>query len=116
MLYFNSYVICNSFVNLCHRILQGETQWVLIRFDREVLASELKLQFQGGFSSRTVEVQFLTDGNCMKSEVVNPIDSNSGQSFTFPPTAANSFKFTFSEAVDFFGRIILYDIDIIGTL
>lgn len=36
---------------------QGEHQWVILEFPRSVKVSELKVQFQGGFSAKTCRLE-----------------------------------------------------------
>lgn len=39
------------------RSYQGERQWVIVEFPQSVKVSELKMQFQGGFTARTCGLQ-----------------------------------------------------------
>ncbi|KAG7238988.1 hypothetical protein INR49_030253 [Caranx melampygus] len=74
---------CNE--ETCWNSDQGECQWVTLEFPQPVTVSELKVQFQGGFSAKTCRVE-----GCPKDEdftVIShfyPEDNNSLQiSFIF---------------------------------
>lgn len=43
----------------CSSVPQGACQWVLLEFPVPVRMSELKLQFQGGFSGKTCKLEGL---------------------------------------------------------
>ncbi|XP_028856577.1 nuclear receptor 2C2-associated protein [Denticeps clupeoides] len=100
----------------CWNSDQGDSQWVLLQFPREVLVSEVKVQFQGGFSCRTCRLEgCLNEGGFTFITDFYPEDNNSLQSFPIQtgPTA-NKLKITFENSADFFGRIIVYSLDILG--
>ncbi|KAM7410214.1 hypothetical protein PAMA_001590 [Pampus argenteus] len=46
---------CNE--ETCWNSDQGECQWVALEFPHSVKVSELKIQFQGGFSSKTCRLE-----------------------------------------------------------
>ncbi|KAJ8374580.1 hypothetical protein SKAU_G00051600 [Synaphobranchus kaupii] len=41
----------------CWNSDQGDTQWVVLEFPQPVKVSEVKLQFQGGFSGKTCRME-----------------------------------------------------------
>lgn len=43
-----------------------------------------------------------------------PEDNNSLQSFLVPATEADRLKVTFEEATDFFGRVVIYHLRVLG--
>ncbi|KAL4000337.1 ATP-dependent DNA helicase 2 subunit 1 [Sarotherodon galilaeus] len=77
---------CNE--ETCWNSDQGECQWVSLEFPNSVRVSELKVQFQGGFSAKTFPIQ--------EAPVVDKV------------------KIMFENSADFFGRIIVYSLDILG--
>lgn len=110
----------------CWNSDQGEEQWVMIKFDEAVTIKKddqltLHVQFQGGFSCRNCTVTFTTDeGDKVVTSKCFPKDSNSKQTFTLKfseKTEMSSFnasmiKVTFSDPTDFFGRMIVYSLDL----
>uniref|UniRef100_A0AAY4EEP3 Nuclear receptor 2C2-associated protein n=1 Tax=Denticeps clupeoides TaxID=299321 RepID=A0AAY4EEP3_9TELE len=101
----------------CWNSDQGQSpwSWVLLQFPREVLVSEVKVQFQGGFSCRTCRLEgCLNEGGFTFITDFYPEDNNSLQiSFTLL-LVSNKLKITFENSADFFGRIIVYSLDILG--
>lgn len=76
------------------------------------------LQFQGGFSARSVDVQFVADdGTELGRTILYPVDSNALQTLPLAatPVACNAMKLTFRDLSDLFGRVIIYNLDIIGA-
>jgi len=112
----------------CWNSDQGDEQWVMFKFDEPVIINSddqisLHVQFQGGFSCSSSVVTFTTEDGCkLNASKCFPADSNAKQSFTLnvsdlpkdsPPFAASIMKVTFSEPTDFFGRMIVYSLDLI---
>lgn len=96
----------------------GERQWIKLKFDQLVNVTEMKLMFQGGFSSRCVNVFFsqASSPECKVHHSLYPKDLNSLQSFAIEPaTVCDSVVIHFDDFVDFYGRIILYSLDLIGS-
>ncbi|XP_008305505.1 nuclear receptor 2C2-associated protein [Cynoglossus semilaevis] len=100
----------------CWNSDQGECQWVSLEFPKTVKVSELKVQFQGGFSAKTCRLE-----GCQREKDFTaighfyPEDNNSLQSFPIqeaPPV--DKVKIIFENSADFFGRIIVYSLDILG--
>lgn len=74
--------------------------------------------FQGGFSSRCVNVSLsqASSPECKVHLSLYPKDLNSVQSFAIEPvTVCDSVVIHFADFVDFYGRIILYSLDLIGS-
>ncbi|KAI7790895.1 nuclear receptor 2C2-associated protein [Triplophysa rosa] len=109
----------------CWNSDQGGCQWVILEFPQPVKATELRLQFQGGFSGKTSKLEgsaeeedlkhildfYPEDNNCLQISLhVPPI-------LPFPiPDAplVQRLKIVFENSADFFGRIIVYTLDILG--
>uniref|UniRef100_A0A3Q0THM1 Nuclear receptor 2C2-associated protein n=1 Tax=Amphilophus citrinellus TaxID=61819 RepID=A0A3Q0THM1_AMPCI len=100
---------CNE--ETCWNSDQGECQWVSLEFPNTVRVSELKVQFQGGFSAKTCRLE----GKALLSHFY-PEDNNTHQiSFLLPEApVVDKVKIMFENSADFFGRIIVYSLDVLG--
>ncbi|XP_003974130.1 nuclear receptor 2C2-associated protein [Takifugu rubripes] len=105
---------CNE--ETCWNSDQGERQWVILEFPQSVKVSELRIQFQGGFSAGTCRLE-----GCQKEGDFNamgqfyPEDNNCLQSFPIQEAPlTDKVKIMFENSADFFGRIIVYALDILG--
>ncbi|XP_051684080.2 nuclear receptor 2C2-associated protein isoform X2 [Oryctolagus cuniculus] len=78
-------------------------------------SDQLQIQFQGGFSSRRGRLEGSQGAEAL-SKIVDfyPEDNNSLQSFVVPATEADRLKVTFEEATDFFGRVVIYHLRVLG--
>ncbi|XP_054756688.2 nuclear receptor 2C2-associated protein-like [Lytechinus pictus] len=101
----------------CWNSDQGTPQWVSLELHAPHQCTELHLQFQGGFASKTCTVEGSLPGEQLKKLMdIYPQDDNTLQIFKFPAgCSASSLKIIFAESTDFFGRITLYKLDILGT-
>ncbi|KAG9350631.1 hypothetical protein JZ751_024520 [Albula glossodonta] len=83
----------------CWNSDQGDSQWVVLEFPHPVRVSQVKLQFQGGFSGNTCRLEgCLNEGEFEKFSSFYPEDNNCLQisfvtSSSFPPC---SFSVQFS--------------------
>uniref|UniRef100_A0A8P4FX75 Nuclear receptor 2C2-associated protein n=1 Tax=Dicentrarchus labrax TaxID=13489 RepID=A0A8P4FX75_DICLA len=106
---------CNE--ETCWNSDQGECQWVSLEFPESVKVSELKVQFQGGFSAKTCRLEGCPkEGDLTVISHFYPEDNNSLQisfSVTEAP-AVDKVKIMFENSADFFGRIIVYSLDVLG--
>uniref|UniRef100_A0A3B1JSL7 Nuclear receptor 2C2-associated protein n=1 Tax=Astyanax mexicanus TaxID=7994 RepID=A0A3B1JSL7_ASTMX len=95
---------------------QGDQQWVFLEFPEPVKVSELRLQFQGGFSGRSCKLEGCNkEGNLEHIEDFYPEDDNSLQSFPIQDAPlVQKVKIVFKNSTDFFGRIVVYSLDILG--
>ncbi|XP_058257177.1 nuclear receptor 2C2-associated protein [Hemibagrus wyckioides] len=100
----------------CWNSDQGECQWVLLEFPVPVRMSELKLQFQGGFSGKSCKLEGCNkNGNLEHIMDFYPEDNNALQSFPIQNAPlVQKLKIVFENSTDFFGRIIVYSLDILG--
>ncbi|XP_046883479.1 nuclear receptor 2C2-associated protein [Hypomesus transpacificus] len=100
----------------CWHSDQGDTQWVALEFPQPVQVSELRLQFQGGFSGKTCRMEGSPkDGSFSKICDFYPEDDNSAQSFPIrEASVVHNLKIVFENSADFFGRIIVYSLDVLG--
>ncbi|XP_072100540.1 nuclear receptor 2C2-associated protein [Mobula birostris] len=100
----------------CWNSDQGSAQWVLLQFPQSVKITELQLQFQGGFTGRMCRLEGSSRGaDFMKITNFYPEDTNCQQRFSISEQpVVDKLKITFEESTDFFGRIILYHLDVLG--
>ncbi|CAM4656725.1 hypothetical protein PO909_027336 [Leuciscus waleckii] len=100
----------------CWNSDQGESQWVAFEFPQPVKVSELILQFQGGFSGKSCKLK----GSAKEEDLEHildfyPEDNNCLQSFPIQDAPlVQRLKIVFENSADFFGRIIVYTLDILG--
>ncbi|KAI5621464.1 nuclear receptor 2C2-associated protein [Silurus asotus] len=113
---FGKKLMFDSSEESCWSSDQGECQWVLLEFPVPVRASELKLQFQGGFSGKTCKLEgCIKDGNLEHIMDFYPEDDNSSQIFPIQNAPlVQKLKIVFENSTDFFGRIIVYCLDVLG--
>uniref|UniRef100_A0A8D0L638 Nuclear receptor 2C2-associated protein n=1 Tax=Sphenodon punctatus TaxID=8508 RepID=A0A8D0L638_SPHPU len=99
----------------CWNSDQGSTQWLTLEFPQTVTVSHVQIQFQGGFASRLCRLE-----GCRKGEELAtvsdfyPEDVNSLQSFEVGPATLDKLKLTFENSTDFFGRIVVYHLSLLG--
>ncbi|CAG2066527.1 unnamed protein product, partial [Timema podura] len=74
------------------------------------------MQFQGGFTGKDCEVVLKTQTDPLgKSEPFYPEDVNSVQSFNLKePVLTNNVRFVFNSSTDFFGRIVIYKLELLN--
>ncbi|NXV08738.1 NR2CA protein, partial [Cettia cetti] len=114
---------------------QGTSQWVTLEFPSPVKVSQLHIQFQGGFSSRLCTLEGCRTGEeLVKISELYPQDSHAMQ-ISFPrrmaggnlgifwefccpgrveETVLEKLKITFGSSTDFFGRIVVYHLGVLG--
>uniref|UniRef100_A0A8C5RLV8 Nuclear receptor 2C2-associated protein n=1 Tax=Laticauda laticaudata TaxID=8630 RepID=A0A8C5RLV8_LATLA len=94
---------------------QGALQWLTMEFPQTVQVSQIQIQFQGGFASQKFILQGGQKGAALSTVAeFYPEDNNSLQSFPFKAESLDKLKITFQNSSDFFGRIIVYHLDILG--
>ncbi|NXD14269.1 NR2CA protein, partial [Nothocercus nigrocapillus] len=109
----------------CWNSDQGPVQWVALDFPRTVKVSRLHVQFQGGFSSRLCTLEGCRTGEELaKISKLYPEDSNAlqisfgtnslAQGFQVQETVLDKLKITFENGTDFFGRIVIYHLRVLG--
>ncbi|KAB0395209.1 hypothetical protein E2I00_019614, partial [Balaenoptera physalus] len=79
----------------CWNSDQGPSQWVILEFPQRICVSQLQIQFQGGFSSRQGRLEG-SQGSEALSKIVDRL------------------KVTFEDATDFFGRVVIYHLRVLG--
>ncbi|NXL54218.1 NR2CA protein, partial [Podilymbus podiceps] len=103
----------------CWNSDQGTCQWVTLDFPRTVKVSQLHIQFQGGFSSRLCTLEGCRAGEeLLKISSLYPEDVNAVQisfaAFQVEETVLDKLKITFENSTDFFGRIVVYHLGVLG--
>ncbi|XP_076215536.1 nuclear receptor 2C2-associated protein isoform X1 [Aptenodytes patagonicus] len=99
----------------CWNSDQGTCQWVTLDFPRTVKVSQLHIQFQGGFSSRLCTLEGCRAGEgLVKISDLYPEDINAMQRFQVEETVLDKLKITFENSTDFFGRIVVYHLGVLG--
>lgn len=94
---------------------QGPAQWVMLEFPKRVRVSQLRIQFQGGFSCRRGRLEG-SQGSEALGKILDfyPEDNNSLQSFPVPPSEVDRLKVSLEDPTDFFGRLIIYHLQVLG--
>ncbi|XP_021074822.1 nuclear receptor 2C2-associated protein isoform X2 [Mus pahari] len=99
----------------CWNSDQGPSQWVSLEFPQCVQITQLQVQFQGGFSSRHSRLEGSRGGEALCQVVdVYPEDTNALQTFSIPTMEVDRLKLTFEDTTDFFGRVVIYHLRVLG--
>ncbi|XP_051034015.1 nuclear receptor 2C2-associated protein [Phodopus roborovskii] len=99
----------------CWNSDQGPSQWVTLEFPKRVHITQLQVQFQGGFSSRHSYLEGSQSGNTLRKIVdFYPEDTNALQTFSLPTVEVDRVKLTFEDTTDFFGRVVIYHLRVLG--
>ncbi|KAM5237968.1 nuclear receptor 2C2-associated protein [Ctenodactylus gundi] len=99
----------------CWNSDQGSSQWVTLDFPQRIHVTQLQIQFQGGFSCRQGRLE-----GSQGTEALNliahfyPEDGNSLQTFSVPAAEVDRLKVTFEDTTDFFGRVVIYHLRVLG--
>lgn len=105
----------------CWNSDQGSQQYINIEFSNAVRISEVQIQFQGGFSGKYCRIECYSQYAVRSENMLltacdfYPEDINSLQRFPVDfPEATSILRIVFESSTDFFGRIIIYKLDILG--
>lgn len=101
----------------CWNSDQGTPQWIHLDFSKHVRPKEIHIQFQGGFAGKDCSVEGQADYeiDLIKLKEFYPEDINSLQVFPIHfDCALKSMRIMFNNSSDFFGRIVVYHLDILG--
>ncbi|KAF9208352.1 Nuclear receptor 2C2-associated protein [Haplosporangium sp. Z 27] len=98
----------------CWNSEAGTPQFIVIDFGRKVHVETVQLMFQGGFVGKTCQLLAWTD-NSEFTEMIKfyPEDINPLQ-IKDQSQATSRIKIIFESSTDFFGRITVYKLDILG--
>ncbi|KAF9975500.1 Nuclear receptor 2C2-associated protein [Actinomortierella ambigua] len=101
----------------CWNSDSGTPQFILVDFGRSVLIDTIQLMFQGGFVGKSCLVQSWqpTTGDWIDMARFYPEDINPLQTFPIADASATTrIKMVFEASTDFFGRITVYKLDVLG--
>ncbi|XP_050733162.1 nuclear receptor 2C2-associated protein-like [Eriocheir sinensis] len=103
----------------CWNSDQGTPQWVALRWPSPVQVTSITAQFQGGFcgaADTMVEVPQEEGSSGWQMAHPWPLeDVGTPQTLQLPqPLTTSSLRLTFPSSTDFFGRIIMYKLDVLG--
>merc|ERR1711894_39055 len=102
----------------CWNSGEGSPQWIRLKFEKPVTIDELRIQFQGGFVGKECHIETVSVAEETSTKVTDfyPEDKNSLQIFSIEekPTATQ-LKIVFKDSTDFYGRITIYKLDVLGT-
>ncbi|XP_069137529.1 nuclear receptor 2C2-associated protein-like [Argopecten irradians] len=99
----------------CWNSDQGSPQWIHVNLETECDVSEIQIKFQGGFAGKDCCLESHNDEQIKKVMDFYPEDVNSLQSFKLPESLKlSSFRIVFNSSTDFFGRITIYQLSILG--
>lgn len=90
-------------------------QWIQIKFEQPVTLKSFNFMFQGGFSgTKLIVASESAASSSSKQETFYPEDINKIQEFQLSELHENidKIRFTFETCSDFFGRIIVYQLDL----
>lgn len=108
----------------------GTPQHILLDFGRPVIASAVRLMFQGGFVAK--EITFLApsvcscgaddeEGAAAASSALDkladawPVDESTLQEFPVPcESPITQLKLVFNGSTDFYGRVTIYKLEVMG--
>ncbi|XP_076444326.1 nuclear receptor 2C2-associated protein-like [Babylonia areolata] len=118
---FGKQFLLDSQDETCWNSDQGCPQFIHLEFDAAVKVSEVHIQFQGGFVGKECWVECKDCGSSgdkrslVKVTDIYPEDVNSVQRFPMEcPEPTTALRIIFNTSTDFFGRIIIYKLDILG--
>eukprot|EP01027_Heterolobosea_sp_BB2_P009623 GEZU01014174.1.p1 GENE.GEZU01014174.1~~GEZU01014174.1.p1 ORF type:complete len:116 (-),score=27.90 GEZU01014174.1:12-359(-) len=101
---------------------QGKPQSILLEFTKPCHVSELQIKFQGGFVGQDGQIWIATENGSESSESLSmakeffPTDDNNLQKFEVDLDHVKKMKIVFPESTDFYGRIIVYSLDVLGYI
>jgi len=101
----------------CWNSDQGSPQWISFTFDEPIIINELQIKFQGGFVGQDCYVELdkeVESGH--KNVPFYPEDINSLQKFDISNSyPVSHLKIVFGKSTDFFGRVTIYTLDLLGN-
>ena len=110
-------------------VSQGTPQYIQLSFASPVIPKRVEITFQGGFVGTRCSVEVLPSGvqdGGAKWRVLTriyPEDVNRKQTFDLLPAEPDlvdcrieGLKFVFEESSDFFGRVTVYDLRVLGVI
>ena len=101
----------------CWNSDSGDCQFVNCNFKQETTLNKVQIQFQGGFSSKKIILQFCDSNKAViKETILYPKDNNLLQEFSdFESISSSSVKILLTDLSDMFGRVIVYQLKLYGS-
>ncbi|CAG0881603.1 unnamed protein product, partial [Cyprideis torosa] len=106
----------------CWNSENGLPQWISLEFSCNVVIEAISLQFQGGFVGQDCQLFLASSRNDLTSAsslamTFDPQDCNRKQTFALPSqhSGVRYMRLIFRKSTDFFGRVTIYDLDILGS-
>ena len=110
--------------------MQGNSQWIELKFKQSVIPARVSITFQGGFAANKVSLIGLQGKSTEAIEIIDcfPKDSNAQQDFDLPdpkrdthssdmslvrPASFTRLRFLCKDSADFFGRVAIYSLDVL---
>ncbi|PRP74421.1 hypothetical protein PROFUN_06550 [Planoprotostelium fungivorum] len=89
----------------------------MVDFGKKVTIEKILITFQGGFVATEVLFKSSVDGGDFEQiSEFHPSDDNSCQTFSLSePVQAEKVQLVFPKSTDFYGRITIYRLDILGS-
>jgi len=103
----------------CWNSDQGTPQWIHFDFSKQVNPKIIHIQFQGGFAGKDCTIEGQSDDQVDLLKLANfyPEDVNAIQAFPIDiDCSLRSLRIMFNNSTDFFGRVIIYQLDIFGEV
>ncbi|KZT58357.1 galactose-binding like protein [Calocera cornea HHB12733] len=102
----------------CWASANGSPQWVSFTLPKPALLKSVSLTFQGGFVATEVIISTsATSSNSKPVATIYPQDNNFRQTFKIEGDDVRiegAVRLEFPKSSDFFGRVVLYDLDLLG--
>lgn len=100
----------------CWSSNNGKNQFILIKLKNFFKLKQFNLTFQGGFSGKLCQILLYKDDDFVYQQPFYPQDNNKLQSFHLQEIfEVNKIKLLFNDSTDFFGRITIYNLDLIRS-
>eukprot|EP00040_Diaphanoeca_grandis_P002759 m.22646 g.22646 ORF g.22646 m.22646 type:complete len:152 (+) comp13878_c0_seq1:330-785(+) len=113
----------------CWNSDQGSPQHVIVNFNRVVHPKQISVMFQGGFVGKNCDILVMPEvATDVKDEPGSkpsmtqighfyPEDTGTAQLFELEKieSGVTHLKLVFPESTDFFGRVCIYTIDVVGS-
>ncbi|PSN55940.1 Nuclear receptor 2C2-associated protein [Blattella germanica] len=99
----------------CWNSDQGSPQWITLDLEKEEIIETFLIQFQGGFVGHDCYIEAKLANGMQIMEPFYPEDINSLQIFKLKEAiSSKQIKIVFNESTDFFGRIVIYKLDVLS--